>query len=332
MGELFDDIARVLAGPLPRRRAIFQAAGLLAGAALAGLRPAISEADTVCCDPQTNRCCPPGVACCGLGGPHGAPNCCGHGQTCCNPATGACCSPGELCCRGACLPHGIPCCDTGAQLCGRVCCPDGQTCCDPHVGLCCPAGQVCIVSGGRHVCGQPCGNTVGVQNFCVNGEVCCGSVCCPTGQACCSRLCQPPLCCAANQCTATFSGDSSLQATAGDTRPPNLSTWFDTKFNLIPGCQVCVAVTGTADSGNGNITTPAGDGPIPGCTGPAVAPDCNAGFGAVIGVVGAGAPFYIGAFHCFTGSGRLFLAYNDAYGAHFNNSGNYQVSIIGPCD
>jgi len=48
--------------------------------------------------------------------------------------------------------------------------------------------------------------------------------------------------------------------------------------------------------------------------------------------VGNGAPFLIGSALCFTGSGRLFLAYNDVFGVYSDNSGNYQVAIVGPCD
>ena len=129
-----------------------------------------------------------------------------------------------------------------------------------------------------------------------------------------------------------------LPATTGNSEPPNLTAWLDTGINLIAGCgPVIISASGTANYCENNppacITNPNGVGTLPGCTGPAIAPDCNAGIGALIGVVGTGAPFKIGSALIFTpsGSGHLFLAFNDLFTQYFDNTGSYQVSIVYPC-
>lgn len=145
--------------------------------------------------------------------------------------------------------------------------------------------------------------------------------------------------------TQTFS----VPATAGDASPP--TTWFDTGFDLKAGNPINVTASGTAQfcptAGpvfGGCSTTP--DGPIVnpnnpppnpfppgGCApGGAGAPLCTANIGALIAVVGNGPAVLVGSGPTtLSGVGRLIFAYNDGYGDHYDNSGQYSVTITYLC-
>src|SRR6476659_9593614 len=131
MGELLDDLSRIVASGLPRRRALGLLLGAVAGAALGGRRVEPARAkrgkgvkcgkvhckeEQDCCDPATGTCCDRDVigtsSCCGKA-------CCAGGLFCCDRQTGPCCKFVEDCCPGfdACCPS-----DT------RTCLTDG-TCC-----------------------------------------------------------------------------------------------------------------------------------------------------------------------------------------------------------
>lgn len=149
MVHQFDELAKALAGDVPRRKALRLLGGTLAGALLAALsrreaRAAPSECAVLCgknafisgplhaacrqacqqCEaditricfsPTGARCCPPETTCCPT--PTGS-TCCPAGQVCCSPA--GCCEVGRVCCG----PAG--------------CCPAGQVCCfDPFRGPFC---------------------------------------------------------------------------------------------------------------------------------------------------------------------------------------------------
>jgi hypothetical protein len=162
MSNLLDDLARTLATPMPRRRAVWLAAGALVAGALPGGRTRAAAAATnrawttkagcgkggggipcakqfgphvsECCgpidksDPDSNyTCCPPG-------------ECWHHGTgrnsvtTCCPPAyrcKGRCCSDGEKCVEGECTR-----CED-EKVCGKSCCEDSEVCADPKRSLCC---------------------------------------------------------------------------------------------------------------------------------------------------------------------------------------------------
>src|SRR5437879_1010388 len=85
--HLFDEIARLLASPMPRRRAFRLILQSVGGAALValGARPALAA-----CDPP----CGANLQCCTVGGGgFCAPTaliCCGGGT--CNPSTQQCCT------------------------------------------------------------------------------------------------------------------------------------------------------------------------------------------------------------------------------------------------
>jgi hypothetical protein len=112
--SLFDDVARILAKPAPRRQALKLAAGVLAGGILGSLgfgqdsgpdircKSPKTVCGTVCCS-KAQQCCatsPQSVLFCVLK----THTCCGN--TGCKPNTvccaGVCCAPHETCKKGRC--------------------------------------------------------------------------------------------------------------------------------------------------------------------------------------------------------------------------------------
>jgi hypothetical protein len=97
MSSLFDDVARILATPMPRRKALARIAGILGGALLASVpvkavgncgactvNNDCTGGDSTCkaCPGGGRICCKPELTCCGT------MHCCAAG--CCNPQTGNC--------------------------------------------------------------------------------------------------------------------------------------------------------------------------------------------------------------------------------------------------
>jgi len=154
MSVLIDDIARVIASPISRRRAFRLVGGAVGGAVLASLGL-----------PRAARAQPQNSGCTG-------------GQV---PCDQTCCYTYELCCGGTCygieVKQAYTCCGTvlcrnlSEQCCTNYCCKRSQTCC----GLqCCAHGQGC------------CGNTC-----CPENSFCCGGACCSRGNYCCAGKCVP---------------------------------------------------------------------------------------------------------------------------------------------
>jgi hypothetical protein len=109
--SLFDDVARTLASPIPRRRACAQILRGLGVAALASLgipQTALAakcdpkKGETQCgpdkCCKKAEQCC--GKTCCGKSDKCCGDKCCGNGRECCN---GVCCKGGEECVGGKCV-------------------------------------------------------------------------------------------------------------------------------------------------------------------------------------------------------------------------------------
>jgi hypothetical protein len=114
--SLFDDLARSLAGPIPRRRACAQILRGLGVAALASVGLSRTAHAAGCPHGQFKcgkNCCPNADDCCG------STTCCAKGQTCCGKS---CCAKGSSCCSGT------TCCPKGQVCCGTTCCAKGQTC------------------------------------------------------------------------------------------------------------------------------------------------------------------------------------------------------------
>src|SRR5436309_3652291 len=103
MSSLFDDLARILARPMPRRQA-FRLVGKTFGAAvLATLGVGVGRAD----GPAT---CPGGTLRCGTS--KTGPCCSTTTQKCCFGGTITephCCAPTDVCCAKSCCPNGTTC-------------------------------------------------------------------------------------------------------------------------------------------------------------------------------------------------------------------------------
>jgi hypothetical protein len=169
MDSLFDEVARILAQPQPRRTAFRLVIRTAAGAAAVALLPGTALAwdcgtdptgktffcpsGTSCCDPSKNLCCPSGSGCLSLNTIKGAKVCCVEGRVC-----------GEICCE-----QGLKCC-----VCGTT-------------AICCASNQACGASNGVAVCvdvNPPPPPVPTCTPACVGGEVCCSgpggvAVCCP---------------------------------------------------------------------------------------------------------------------------------------------------------
>jgi hypothetical protein len=165
MSALIDDISRVIASPISRRKAVRLVGGAVGGAVLSSLglgrasRALGAQAsNTVSCSGNqvlcNGKCYPKGYTCCGSRVCGSADKCCPGGyccdtaQTCCGRA---CCARGETCCNGRCYPSTYTCCG------GGVCDSDDK---------CCPGGYCCEKT-----------------------QVCCGARCCPPGYSCCKGKC-----------------------------------------------------------------------------------------------------------------------------------------------
>jgi hypothetical protein len=156
MGALFDDISRVLASEMPRRRALWVIAGSLAEAALLACSgqptapsssPDRDQADDCdcgpgfeCCPPGPNLCCPTGKCC--------KDRCCGPDSHCCF-GQNRCCLVDQKCCGDACCGPDSDCCNEDTNL----CCLSADKCC---IDTCCPqSNECCVSSAGVFFCALP---------------------------------------------------------------------------------------------------------------------------------------------------------------------------------
>lgn len=227
----FDDLARTLATPMPRRRALRTIGAALAVGAFPALRPGRAAGHAA-------------------GSTAGCPiTCTGEEQKCCVKLAGkdrynavGCYDPKfQKCCVGSnqdpkkpenatwrcskCAPCGTfkkPCSGRGAlEVCGEKCCAQGEYCASSRRSLCCrkdeeacedkccgPKQQCidgqCRCPAGRAVCGREC---------CAKNKVCSKAVeyrtgkatyaCCTTGKVNCGdrKCCNPDNCCGGKCCS-----------------------------------------------------------------------------------------------------------------------------------
>lgn len=149
----FDQISRVLATPMPRRRALAVIGGVLASGVAAGFRPGSAHAEATCvpghgpCNPGDN-CCGPTDTCVGVSGvnatcctsPTATSVSCGIGTfTCCDSMQGQFCATGV---DGEGNPAAVCCPSSTDTYCGGDCCAAGMVC-DPDLGCTAPTSTTC---------------------------------------------------------------------------------------------------------------------------------------------------------------------------------------------
>jgi hypothetical protein len=173
MSGLFDDLARSLVGPMPRRRVLRLLGGAVAVAAVPGLRARPARAHSLpTCGPTTELCtngtgsdvcmplggtccifpdivvgCRPGFRC---GDGRNAPCLCdgeeedGKCVKCVKArmCKGKCCPKNNRCVKGACCPLKRTTFAPGTNGKGAACCPAGTIAVPGAVGWCCPKGDM----------------------------------------------------------------------------------------------------------------------------------------------------------------------------------------------
>ena len=140
MDYFVDEVARILASPVPRRQALRLIAGLVGsgvfeafGLRNAGAQTAATQAAATC-----KPVCPSTKTCCTTGS---KPFCATKPKTCCGNTS---CDQKSTCCPG----NGSPFCATqGKKCCGSTTCTATQTCCGNRT--CCNSNQRCNASTQR---------------------------------------------------------------------------------------------------------------------------------------------------------------------------------------
>jgi hypothetical protein len=127
LSERFDDIARIVASPIPRREAIKQLGKTLGGGMLAVLGFGMGSM----LEAQRAGACPIALQfyCSNVSGAH---TCCVlHTQQCCTDTGAYCCSTTQSCCGGTCCESNQTCCKANGSA---ICCAPREVCCN---GQCC---------------------------------------------------------------------------------------------------------------------------------------------------------------------------------------------------
>ena len=218
MSTFLDDVARSLARPMPRKRALRVLGGAITSVVMPGLvsRSARAAANVVAdpcsCSPGppaaqcglrygagcTKVCCVQGSIlpkCCNWGIDRALPN--SSSYSCINkpyngpgfPAHTICCCPANTYCGDIAIgePPCITCTAAGRQPCGQNCCKPGEHCASASISLCCKQGEI------------RCGSTCCRQGSCADpklslccrpGQIRCGKKCCHASQVCSGGRCR----------------------------------------------------------------------------------------------------------------------------------------------
>jgi hypothetical protein len=151
----FDDLARALAAPMPRRRALRLGVGVVLAGAFPSLRPSTARSDVQDCAGRNELCPTPGHINCGhsIAGQTGA--CCCY-----------CCATAEECGGGG-GAYGFFCC-APERRCADTCCPEGEVCknaqCVPPTPCVDDAFHRCMdnaIANYERQEGKGCGGTAG---------------------------------------------------------------------------------------------------------------------------------------------------------------------------
>jgi hypothetical protein len=223
MTEFLDELARSMAGSMPRQRALRLLGGAFVGIAVPGLattkaraaprfHTCVRDGGFVCQCPSIRGlfykiCCAPAADydCKCKAPPAGYAQC---KKRPCTPCGRRCCSPSEYCAsRNLEL-----CCETGHPACGRRCCSPNEECVRLHVGgstirecnkrcppgqvwcdekKCCPRGMSCVFGPTGWQCRRCNEDQVQCGTKCCPKQTprCCGAECCPKTLSCCSGAC-----------------------------------------------------------------------------------------------------------------------------------------------
>ena len=108
MSNLFDDISRIIARPMPRRQAFKLVGGAVGGAVLASL--GLGRASRILAANCGTATCTPNQSCCFN------TLCCSSSAVCCKSSSGnpKCCNPGTICCPQPGKPGKFQCCVAGS--------------------------------------------------------------------------------------------------------------------------------------------------------------------------------------------------------------------------
>ena len=231
MTEFLDELARSMAKPLPRRRAL----RLLGGAVVAATVPGFARTTTahsasgfhtcerdggrlcecncrgeacqrICCEPKEDYECDCGPVEVGAGcrciRPCGSnADCCKAGQYCASVKLRLCCEVGHnICGRRCCKPNeecvSLRVGTSTVRECDKRC-PEGQAWCDQK--KCCPRGWSCVLGPTGWQCRRCRADQVQCREKCCNKgtQECCGKAgCCDKSK---SRCCGKAGCCPKNR-------------------------------------------------------------------------------------------------------------------------------------
>ena len=169
MAHIIDDIARILATPVPRRQAFRLLGRVLAGGFVGALGLKAQTVNSL----NSNS----GVIC--------GNTRCQKNQTCCTQGQGAyrpfCASQGKSCCGNSTMNSNQQCCRSGSS---PFVAAKNQNCCGNGA---CNSGQTCCTSSSRPFC-APSGATCCGTMTCKSGETCCGNNdCCSQHETCDSK-------------------------------------------------------------------------------------------------------------------------------------------------
>lgn len=259
MHELFDDISRIVASPIPRRRVLRLIIGALAVGAVngLGLRRAAANPDKgcsaakpICCRPDGDCSRVPTVTCCERKDCCSKRICCPDEECCFSTNTsGLCCPPGTCCTpiklREVSLDD---CCDPtfkcvpdpdniGFKKCEQFgCCADGRTCIGSIAKSRCPAGFTFHVGATcnteQETCACPadeesCGPDFDGSLDCCKEEQCCTNA---DTVICCNRIFPTFICCK------NLAPDGRKETCCGEKQCCPLKSGFNTCCNPF---QVC---------------------------------------------------------------------------------------------